>query len=231
MKKIILILIVLFALPAHADMVLEDFTTYTEVDGPGRFSVDSATQITITNADRDEDIYIVKDKGAAFFSADYEHWFTMQFAANALYQGTYWSITNTSGSSAAACEGAGDDCHRVLIHNGSNALYLQEFNNAVGTEDSMINASTITLYNKVIRDESVGANGTMYLYVYSDATRLILLDTLTVTLTENQDFQYLFAVAGSNDGGTGRDWDGVMSDLSLFEEGAAATKPRRVIVE
>lgn len=225
MKTIVIILIILFALPAHAARVLEDFTTYTEVDTPGRFTVDSSIRVTVTDADRDEDFHLYSDKGAAFFSADYEHWFTVNYTGNALYQGTYWALANSIGSYNVFSAG---DAHDVIIHNGSNAIYLQEKNAGVNTEDSMINGSGADLYVKAIRDEAVGANGTLYLYIYSDADRTSLTDTLTIALTEKQDFQYVYAVAGTNDAVTGRDWDGYIDSLSLSETAIAVTK--RIIV-
>jgi hypothetical protein len=46
-------------------------------------------------------------------------------------------------------------------------------------------------YGKLTRDESVGTYGELKLQVYSDANFTTLIQTLTITLTEKQDFRYL----------------------------------------
>ncbi len=97
------------------------------------------------------------------------------------------------------------------------SLTLQETNGAADTTDQSSELSTDTdYYLKVTRDESEGTYGKLYCYIYSDSVRLTLVDTLTVTLTEKQDFRYQFGSI-SHDGTTGgKAWSGTISNLGEY---------------
>ena len=56
-------------------MVLENFTTYTEVE-PDNILTVIASRVTCVNLDRDIDAYVWDDKGAGHFG-DFEHLFTV----------------------------------------------------------------------------------------------------------------------------------------------------------
>jgi len=76
-------------------VVYEDFTTYNETDGPTKVTVTAST-ITLTAGDRDEDYYVTKDFGANYFG-DFTHWVDVNVT----------SLTNDS-TSNAICWGLGE---------------------------------------------------------------------------------------------------------------------------
>jgi len=105
----------------------------------------------------------------------------------------------------------------VTIYNGIYShLTLKETNGATDTIDSYTSLSQNTDYYLTLkRDEAIGTYGTLYAYIYSDSARTTLVDTLTVTLTEKQDFRYLFGMI-SYDSATGNNaWSGTISNLVL----------------
>jgi hypothetical protein len=93
-------------------------------------------------------------------------------------------------------------------------LWLQETNGAADATDSSVGLSGDTNYYVTVkRDEDTGTYGTLYAYIYSDISRSTLEDTLTVTLTEKQDFRFLYGMI-SYDGATGgATWDGTIENL------------------
>jgi len=82
--------------------------------------------------------------------------------------------------------------------------------------DEYAAAINTTYYNKVKRDEAIGDNGTLYMYIYSDAGRTNLLDTLSVALTSKVDFRY-FYVAQNTDTGGADECYGWLENLDLQE--------------
>lgn len=226
MKKILFIILISFLITpiAFASRILEDFTTYTEVDVPADRINITSSKITITSADRDENCYVYKDKGSNFFSGDFEHWMTVSTTANEYFQGNYWGLSNELGSLNTWTNGI-----YLSIHNTGPAIYLTELDNNSVYNDGYTFVGDTPLYIEVIRDEEIGTYGTIYAYIYSDSDHTILLDTLSVTLhTSKKDFQYIYGITCSNDGVTGRDWDGYIENLSLAESASPTPTPSSI---
>jgi hypothetical protein len=70
---------------------------------------------------------------------------------------------------------------------------------AIGDTSDVIGTDT-PCWLTVVRDEAVGTYGTLYCYIYSDADRQTLVDTLTVALSVKVDFRFLFAVMSHSSG-------------------------------
>ena len=193
--------------------VLEDFTTYTETDAPGRITVNSSIRSTVLDGDRDEAFYLYFDKGVDFFNGDFEHWATFNATDNALYAGAYWGVSNSVAAFA-------QQTNSIALFSGNAVVFLIRERDG-GTEyDSGVYSFTggTDYYFKLIRDEAIGTYGTMYAYIYSDVGRTNLLSTLSLALhSSKKDFRYIYAVQGYNDGVGGRDWDGYIDSLSLSE--------------
>ena len=183
---------------------MEDFTAYTETDPGGDIGINSAVLVTVTNMPRNVNTHLSKDKGAAFFAGNFTHTMkTQRNTSNNAAIGHFWALANeqndwgtiyAAGHSALGCRWAAD------ATNGFIRLLEQSGGAAIGDNSTYLDEDT-DFWVTIVRDESVGAEGTLYCYIYSDQLRATLVDTLTVTLTAKVDFQYVFAVM-SNDSGS-----------------------------
>lgn len=103
----------------------------------------------------------------------------------------------------------------TTIHSTVCSLTLQETNGSSDTTDQSSELSTDTNYYLTInRNESEGTYGKLYCYIYSDSIRSTLVDTLTVTLTEKQDFRYLFGSTSYDSATGGKAYSGTISNLN-----------------
>ena len=183
-------------------MAIEDFTTYTEVDSASRVAV-GTRRVAWTLLDGDEQGQVYKDKGANFFDGDFVHDLTLELTTTS--SGVFtaiWELANATADFGA------NNPSLYLYHNkqfGTDVrLTLVKIDTGGSATDFNTNLSLDTIYYlKIVRDESVGSFGTIYCYIYTDDARTVLLDTLSVTLGEKVDFQYIF-VLNNDEGGGGR---------------------------
>lgn len=202
---------------------MEILNVYTEVD-PGDKITTTTRRATWTNLDRNETAYVYRDKGAGFFSSSFVHYLTVYMTT--LITGSYvsaWALTNVLNSLRVIDTANGDFLAVTLLGLGAEAvptiaLYECDGGSIVGGTDTYTPASLATpYYLKVVRDESVGDYGTLYCYIYSDAARTTLLDTLTVTLhTSKKAFRYIHAVNSDNSGVTPYPGSGYTENLELY---------------
>jgi len=80
----------------------------------------------------------------------------------------------------------------------------------VGDGGSFIRENT----NYYITTKRVEASNALYAYIYSDEARETSVDTLLVTLTELQDFQYIFGQISYDSASGGNAWSGTISNLT-----------------
>lgn len=194
---------------------MEDFTEYTEVDSAGCITI-TATKINVVNCPtRYSENYIYKDFGANHFKGDFIFKFTIY--SNNCSSGilpVLWIMSNIV-----------DIPYNIRTTNADflalwlwdNKLWLYE--GVAGAEyyDSYTTGgSPFTRYITLHRNESIGTYGTLYCYIYSDAARTILLDTLSITLHKKTDFRYLFPFSGYSLGSVGYFWTGYIENLNLF---------------
>jgi len=195
-------------------MAVEDFTTYTEVDPNDHITV-TASKVTWTNLNRDEDAYVYKDMGVDHFDGDFEHLLEMQLDSTG---GSYnipalvWGVSNdiddieswTSGLLCRQALNANDPTERCAIDEKEG-----------GVSDQVSIAASTPYYLKIKRDESAGTYGTLYCYIYTDADRTNLHATLSISLTVKGDYRYLYAACSANNGYTDRVISGYMQNLDL----------------
>jgi len=192
-------------------MGYEDFTTYTEVDAPNRFT-QTSTRNTVTDLDRDENVYVYKSYGSGHFG-DFTHYIDVQIdgtGTNSLLCWV-WVLANTPSSWSNATDAIG-----LMIAIDAVAPYIRIQDKATSNQD----------YGRVI---SLGV--TRYLILQRSGTTLTckiydtaenrdlegatgLQDTLTITCS-NTTYEYCFCGAGNNDGATGRDFDGFCENFNL----------------
>ena len=201
-------------------MALEDFTSYTEVDTNNRLTIISSRVAWAALGD-DETAYLYKDKGANFFDGNFTHLLTMQIATgsdSSTWKGT-WLLANVV-DDLFQLESDAENLLTILLEtSGGGNPYIRLYEQAAGGGyfSSQYTLSFDTpYYLKVVRDEAVGTNGTLYLYMYSDADRATLLDTLELTLNAKNDFRYIYAINSRNDG-SAQEQTGFVENLEIGE--------------
>ena len=176
----------------------ENFTTYTEHDSNGVLTVDSATKVSVAAGSREEHWRIVKSYGAAHFGGDFEHKYE---AREGLGDGggvlITWFMANAAGllDDPTAMDIAEESFFYARYGNVAgpvNRIVLVEFDSGTPYQDLYNDTYNVLRYNKLYRDEAVGAQGTLYHSVYSDSGHSTLVDTQSVALhTSKKDFQYV----------------------------------------
>ena len=230
MKKLLIILFVACALASAGWMhtgiisgggeVRENFTTYTETDGPGKVGVTAFT-ITVTDGDRDEDYYVGKDFGASYFG-DFTHKIDVNLT----------SVTSStpSGLMTWGLAETYDDFNDIDIASGdvftlftSRATSTTHYKiaiisidgGALTTVDTSINIAINTpSYLTIIRSTTTG---TVEIYS-SDVLRTAAaggdVDTITGTVVGTA-FRWVYPLGSYNDGNTAADVTGTVSNLTL----------------
>lgn len=180
-------------------IVYEDLTTFTEVDVNDRYTVTS-TAVTVDGLERsdgDNDEYIYKDYGVDNFDGDFTHLVSVAMSTSVTenYANYYcWMLSNNLGgrtyhvTNNYSFLGVSDS-----YMSAERKIYLYEQDGSSTYSDSSIGLVKGAIYDLVIdRDETVGTYGTIYVYIYSNASEE-LIDTLTVTLhSSKKDFRYLY---------------------------------------
>ncbi len=191
-------------------MAIENYTTYTEVDPNSRFTV-TAAKIEYVLV-RPEDAYVYSDKGVNFFSGDFTMEFSFETSASGqegTSAGNIWAVSNIVDDSNGIDVANGDYLSLVIIVGlgvDTGTITLEECDGGTlyGGSSTADYRHGVPRYIKIVRDESVGTYGTLYLYVYSDAARTTLVHTSTITLhSSKKDFRYLFALLSTAAGAGG----------------------------
>jgi hypothetical protein len=178
----------------NAPTRVEDFTTYTEVDGGADITV-AASSLTLDNLERDETAYVYKDFGSGYWSGDFDIRCKVNLSSvvqaswiNVLTltddnSGNIKDIKDASGSSLGIILYGTDDSTftaRILeINAGANS-------NAEGT----VELSESTDY--YIRHKRIGT--TVTLEIATDSNFSAIVETVTKTVTV-KSFQYAYAIS------------------------------------
>lgn len=212
-------------------MALENFTTYTEVDPNSRIAKTS-TKVTWTLLQRDEDAYVYKDKGADYFDGDFTHLLAIRLTAGDTSGFVKcWCLANLVDDAKGIEDVSGDYLAIYIKKSFANTMAVEECDGgsltALSTGSTYELELNTTYYLKVIRDESVGTYGTIYLYIYSDSARTTLLATQSITLnTSKKDFRYIYACQSYN-AASSEAQSAYTENLNIFkaDAGYAATYP------
>jgi hypothetical protein len=172
-------------------MGYEDLTKYTEVDPNSRITVTSA-KATAVNLTCDEDAYVYMDFGADRINAVD---FNFVMYNDDMQQGVRigMGVTNTIGPWN---DWASTD-FGVFFWNlvGSQRLYLQR-DSFLGAADFDVLAIDTLRY---ITLQRAAGSDDVYCYIYSDASRETLIDTLTISGVGTGTFQYVYAICTADD--------------------------------
>ncbi|MFO7897531.1 MAG: hypothetical protein R6V58_00550 [Planctomycetota bacterium] len=198
---------------------LEDFTTYTEQDPNNDVSVAEHT-VSFTDLEvRDSDTYVYRDKGADHFDG-FEHLLDfittdhttspkvgihfLWALSNVVEDARYWDLYSS--------QAVGTDWHAT----DGLKLWCPE-NDSLDQYDSV---SLNTRYWLTVSRDAGGS--TVVEYVYDDADRTNLLDSLSVSVPGSRKYRYVFALNTYNLGDSGITASGDVRNLDL---GEAAGRP------
>lgn len=194
----------------------EDFTTYTEVD-PGTKITITATRVTFADLRRNEEAYVYLDKGVDYFAGNFTIYLTLNLSA---YDGAEvlspWVMANDIDDVRGIDVDLASDS--LFIYIGSAlavTIYECDGGTLYGDASPYTITAGTTYYLKIVRDESVGTYGTLYLYIYSNSARTTLLDTLSVALhTSKKNFRYIYPLSVWN-AGTSHSASGYVENLII----------------
>jgi hypothetical protein len=192
-----------------------DYTTFTEVDSEGDVTVTASKCDCVDYETRQgPPSYIYYDYGVGHFDEDYQ--FNQKFYTTSDAASTVAVIGGMSNEIGNV--GQASDAHFVFWHY-DNLIYLRELNGGSATSDTSVGVSLTTEYwYEFERDESIGTYGTIYLRLYDDEAKTSLVDTLAVTLTEKQDFRYMYPLSKFNTNSATAEWTGYVADLVIVGE-------------
>lgn len=194
---------------------LEDFDTYSELD-PGDDLVRSGNTVIITGLPRNVESRVWYDKGVGHFDGNFQH--EVDFSLNGQENGLcgVWMLANDLDEIGGLATNNKDALFiKTLIYAEYLRIQLYEYNNGTPQDDSNETlAESTRYYLRLKRDEEVGDWGLLECFVYDDSGRTNLLFTLGLTLTEKQDFRYIYAV-NSQDSSHTYTISGDVSNLDL----------------
>ncbi len=204
---------------------VEDYTGYTEVDAAAVLDV-VADSILFTAMPRDADNYVYFDYTAGYFSGDFKHSVTINIAsADAFGRVVFWALGNAVDDFGGLIV-SGIPIGVAVYNNGSAYKVQINIDGSVTNMSGSISVAT-KYYITIRRDESVGANGTLYCDIYDDAGRTSLVETVSAILGAKTNYRYIYACSSLNSG-SGATITGWVRDLVLGDnvwQATATTQP------
>lgn len=196
----------------------QDYTAYTEVDGPARITAIS-NALSISKVDEDEECYVYDNKGFGHFAYNFTYDFDLYVSSTDSVHGSevyIWGISNKIDDLYNT-----SDCIRLWAQYwtiGGNVvrLVLREIKNgsivAYNSSGFVLSVNT-NWYFRIERKQNV-----IYTTVFSDSSRQIVLQgpkSLNLLYPDNiNNFRYLYAFSSRNDGSAGLEWSGSISNLT-----------------
>lgn len=215
----VLLMVIICTQPAIVLASSEDYTTYTEVDDDGVITV-TATKIDANSMDADVTELVYYDFGASYFDSDWslEYEVTQQSpsAVNSYAYGLAVfqnDVPTTQGLRDFFNDTASADAIYIFTLNTNPNTYYKIGEHKAGsadTESSAISLDRATytgtkLYFTVNFDDDAGTYGTVYLNIYSDASRTSSLGSVSKALTEENSWRYFSQLKGWDRIGSGGD--------------------------
>ena len=204
-------------------MATENYTTYdADTDPNERFTV-AAAKITITGLLNNEDAYVYADKGASHFGPTFTHDLETKTTASVSGKFIAWAVTNFIDDFNGGCWAGAGTGLGVFYEQGTKLWLLNGDGNL---SDSWASATLGTLYYITVERTSETA---VVERIYTDAARTVLADTLAVSVTNGQRFQYVYGAQSWNSG-TDSSVSGYVENLDL-NEAAAGHVPYNLILQ
>ncbi len=202
-------------------MALEDWTgDYTLVNGGSKLTVTDANTITFADVTRNNDHYVYADSlGAGYWSGDFQHNYDLTVASSSGNDSdSIMFVHSLTNELEDWINSSGNRMGHFVIARALLQMYLRE---TVGTNatDSVTGLAYDTVFScEFERDEAVGTYGTIYLRIYDGVS---LVDTLSVTLRSNENFEYHMTCQSLDQNNDTGNLDGTVEDLDLNEAVAA----------
>lgn len=202
-------------------MAYEDFTAYNETDEGTNVTV-ITNKVSWSDLDRDETSHVSISKGAAHFSGDFEHKFEIQYSdVVSNPQVIWWMLANRQADEKTLRT---DDETYVHLHHYRNdyiRIQIIEGGSIRGNDSFVTPVSGTTYYITLSRDDDGGANSTgrYTVEIRTESHTGTLVDTLIAdcSVDEQNDFEYIFALASYDDNTTPHTADGFTQNLDLQE--------------
>ena len=172
---------------------LEDFTTYVELDEDGDITI-TAPKVDVNTMRRDALSRVYKDFGAGTFG-NFEIDFEFQITnMDSKCLASIFSLANGIGSTTDLYDSGSGIGLSITIYGNDGNLRIRILGHNGNTDDYFINgASTDLIYATITRSTT-----TVTLYLYSDAERTNVLDTLIIT-GDAIEYKYLYSLKSWND--------------------------------
>lgn len=202
-------------------MAAENYTLYTESDVAGnRISIDSATQITITSFTRntDDNVYVYDDFGVNFFDGDIDADVDQMITGKTGVGHVYSVMFANAIDEANGLDNASADFQGVALNTAYQFFIRECDGGTLYTDATLAQSEDTQYYLTLVRDD---AGATLTCYIFDDAARTNLLDTLSLALHNARDFRYCYAVNTFKDALAGT-WSGVINNLNLNLPATAA---------
>lgn len=207
---------------------VENFNTFSISDTPGRLTINGpGNKVDFVGVTRDETVLLYRDLvGLGYLDADFEHLvdaeMTSLVGAGSV---VIWSISNSIGDAKTIIDAAGDLIRITVQGSGAGYKFFLREDAGPTTDSTAETALGTTRYLKPKRDEAVGANGTMFCYVYQELARTTLLDTLSILLGAKIDFRYIYAVQSYDNGNAALTGTGFTQNLDFQEPAVTVQRP------
>lgn len=181
-----------------------DYTTFTEVDVvPGRVVIDSATQMTVTALDRDEEVYVYKDVDVSV---------TGDFLAEGSFK-----VTASSGTGISYCFGYSDEIDDLLNATSHAAFRATDegANVTIKIEDENGQSSSINISTgSDVWWTFTRVGTTLRLKLYSDQNKTSQIGgDLTLVQLVADTYLYVYGMSSFNDGGSGHSMSVIINEL------------------
>jgi len=197
---------------------IEDFTTYTEVDGGDDLTV-TASKITVSTMRRDVVDYCYCDKGVDHFGATFEHLYNIQVTYNnANCVCGWWAVSNAIDH----IKGWDNNNSQAIHFSFYGAVDTLRFRNeeGAGSQDDIVPDIALST-DYYCTTERTGETA-IETRVYTDAARTNLYDTVSLSVTSGRRYRYMFVTVSKYVAGTPDSVSGFIENLDLQESSGPA---------
>ena len=190
--------------------MMENFSNYTRVDPNNHISITSL-RVTGNTINKNESCYVYKEKRVDYFTGDFTHLFTIKTMTSGVLgsQVYLYGLTNTIDTanhwvnhSIAVINYCDGDCTSLL-------LYRLGYPVAASIEDVPFDT---VYYCKLTR-----VSNTYTLYVYTDADRTNLLDSITRTDSNPISARCIYALSSYGSGSERPCYGAYIEELNIGE--------------
>ncbi len=174
--------------------VFENFSDYTEIDPNNHITIISENEINF-DAWRNEDAYLYFDYGVNYFG-NIEHWIDIRtpVTSDNDAEGELYVLANVVDDFTGIR--TGDALRFAFRREGTiNTLYFTGYKDGASTQDSYVCTLNTWYFLIIIR-----VDNDCYCEIYSDSSRTILLDNLTINNAIDVNFRYIYGCSSLNTG-------------------------------